>query len=50
MTTEALLSTKARYGQNNTAAYVLPDEYVVNIDEPRDLSLAKLLIEARDKV
>ena len=48
MTSEALLSTNARYGKDNTAAYILPDEYVVNIDEPRDLVMAKLLLEQRD--
>ncbi len=48
MTVEALLSTNARYGKNNTAAYILPDEYVVNIDEPRDMVMAKLLIKERD--
>ena len=49
MTSEALLSTNARYGKNNTAAYILPDEYVVNIDEPTDMYLAKILLEKRAK-
>ena len=49
MTSEVLLSTNARYGKGNTAAYILPDEYVVNIDEPRDMVMAKLLLEERDK-
>ena len=48
MTSEALLSTNARYGKDNTAAYILPDEYVMNIDEPRDLVMAKLLLGQRD--
>ena len=47
MTSEALLLTNARYGKDNTAAYILPDEYVVNIDEPIDLLLAKTLLEER---
>ncbi len=45
MTSSALLENEARYGKDNTAAYVLPDEYVVNIDEPKDLALAKILIQ-----
>ena len=47
MTTDALLATGARYGKDNTLAYVLPDEFVVNIDEPRDMVLAKLLLKER---
>ena len=50
MTSEALLSTNARYGKDNTAAYILPDEYVVNIDEPIDMLLAKTLLEERDEL
>jgi CMP-N,N'-diacetyllegionaminic acid synthase len=49
MTSDALLSTGARYGKDNTLAYVLPDEFVINIDEPRDMVLAKLLIEEREQ-
>lgn len=50
MTSEALLSTGARYGKDNTAAYLLPDEYVVNIDEPRDMVLAQILLEERGEL
>lgn len=49
MTSNALIQNKARYGKDNTAAYLLPDEFVVNIDEPKDLALAKILIEERSK-
>jgi CMP-N-acetylneuraminic acid synthetase len=42
-----LFKTQARYG-DNTVPYIMPDERVVNIDEPIDLELAKLMLEKRD--
>ena len=50
MNVDSLLSTNARYGKDNTAAYILPDEYVINIDEPRDLELAKIILGERDPI
>ena len=45
MKASALLANNARYGKNNTAAYIMPDECVVNIDTPMDLALAKKILE-----
>lgn len=49
MRVEALKTTKARYDKNNTVAYVLPDEAVVNIDEPIDMLVAELKIRERNE-
>ena len=43
--TDFLLANQSRYGEENTRAYVLPSEYVVNIDEPDDLYLAERKLE-----
>jgi CMP-N,N'-diacetyllegionaminic acid synthase len=48
MTTSVLKQTNARYGNNNTAAYILPDSAVVNIDEPIDLKVAENMILERE--
>lgn len=40
--TEYLKANKSRYSENDTLAYVLPDERVINIDEPNDLELARI--------
>lgn len=40
--TEYLKTNKSRYSANETLAYVLPDERVINIDEPNDLELARI--------
>ena len=40
-----LLKHKSRYSENNTLAYVLPNERVVNIDTPEDLAYAKIQID-----
>ena len=32
-----------------TQLHIYSDEYVVNIDEPTDMYLAKILLEKRDK-
>ena len=36
---------KIRYGTDNSLAYVMPRERTVNIDEPMDLEIAKILME-----
>ena len=43
-----LKDKKARYGKNDSIAYVLEDEFVVNIDEVNDLLLAKVMINRRE--
>ena len=48
MRVEALKNTGARYDKNNSVAYVLPDEVVVNIDEPIDMLVAEVKIRERD--
>lgn len=42
VTTEYLKTNKSRYSANETLAYVLPDERVINIDEPNDLQMARI--------
>lgn len=41
-----LLQSKARYGLN-TGAYIMPDDAVINIDEPMDLMIAKMLMDKK---
>ena len=36
---------KIRYGTNNSIAFIMPRERVVNIDEPMDLEIAKILMQ-----
>lgn len=43
MKKESLMKSKARYG-TLTGAYVMPDEAVINIDEPIDLMIARELM------
>lgn len=40
--TDFLLKNRSRYSKSETLAYVLPDERVINIDEPNDLELARI--------
>ena len=40
-----MLEKKIRYGTDNSIAFVMPRERVVNIDEPMDLEIAKILME-----
>lgn len=40
-----MLEKKIRYGTENSIAYVMPRERTVNIDEPMDLEIAKILME-----
>ena len=40
-----MLQKKIRYGTKNSIAYVMPRERTVNIDEPMDLEIAKILME-----
>jgi len=40
-----MLEKKIRYGTDNSLAYVMPRERTVNIDEPMDLEIAKILME-----
>ena len=47
MRVEALKATGARYDKSNSVAYVLPDEAVVNIDEPVDMLVAEIKIGER---
>lgn len=42
VTTEYLKTNKSRYSADETLAYVLPDERVINIDEPNDLQMARI--------
>ena len=44
-----LLSSGARYGTDNTYAYVLPDERVVNIDNIDDFRLAEVKLKSRGR-
>jgi len=44
MRKQMLIQTSARYGFN-TGAYVMGDEFVINIDEPIDLLVAQKLLE-----
>jgi len=43
MKKESLIQSKARYGFN-TGAYIMPDNAVINIDEPIDLMIARELM------
>jgi CMP-N-acetylneuraminic acid synthetase len=47
MSADALKETGARYGKNNTVAYVLPDDAVINIDEPIDLIVAEAMLRKK---
>lgn len=40
-----LLETRSRYSSDDTYAYVLPDDRVINIDEPRDLDIARIALK-----
>jgi CMP-N-acetylneuraminic acid synthetase len=40
-----MLEKKIRYGTKNSLAYIMPRERTVNIDEPMDLEIAKILME-----
>lgn len=48
VSTRELLFDHDRVYDNNPAAYIMPEERSVNIDEPFDFKLAKLLIETND--
>ena len=39
-----MLEKKIRYGTNNSVAYIMPRERTVNIDEPMDLEIARVLM------
>jgi CMP-N,N'-diacetyllegionaminic acid synthase len=40
-----MLEQKIRYGTENSLAYIMPRERTVNIDEPMDLEIARVLME-----
>ena len=40
-----MLEKKIRYGTADSLAYIMPRERTVNIDEPMDLEIAKILME-----
>lgn len=40
-----MLEQKIRYGTENSLAYIMPRERTVNIDEPMDLEIARILME-----
>lgn len=46
--TKYLKDNKARYGKNDSIAYILDQEFVINIDEPSDLQLAEVIIKRRE--
>jgi CMP-N-acetylneuraminic acid synthetase len=47
MNTDILLKTKARYGKDNSAAYILQAGDVINIDEVNDLLMAETILKER---
>tara|TARA_B100001250_G_C19785190_1_gene783805 strand:- start:474 stop:1175 length:702 start_codon:yes stop_codon:yes gene_type:complete len=47
MNTESLLKTKARYGKDNSAAYILQSGDVINIDEVNDLLMAETILKEK---
>ncbi len=40
-----MLEKGIRYGTENSIAYIMPRERTVNIDEPMDLEIARILME-----
>lgn len=47
MRKDALVSNQARYDRDDTYAYILPPERVINIDEPIDFLVAEAILEKR---
>jgi len=46
--TSFLMENNSRYGSNSTAAYILPESRVINIDELDDFRLAELKMKRND--
>ena len=44
-----MLEKGIRYGTEDSRAYIMPRERTVNIDEPMDLEIAKILMEKNQK-
>lgn len=49
MSVDALKTTGARYDKDDSVAYILPDNAVVNIDEPADLLVAEARIKEKNE-
>jgi CMP-N-acetylneuraminic acid synthetase len=45
-----MLQKKVRYGTDNSVAYVMPRERTVNIDEPMDLEIARILMKKKPRI
>ena len=45
-----MVEKKIRYGTKNSIAYIMPSERAINIDEPRDLIVAKVMMRAKKKL
>ena len=44
-----MLSKGIRYGTENSIAFIIPRERVVNIDEPMDFKIAQFLMEQENR-
>ena len=44
-----MLAKGIRYGTEDSRAYILPRERVVNIDEPMDFVIASILMEKENR-
>lgn len=49
MSVDALKTLGTRYDKDDSVAYILPDNAVVNIDEPADLLVAEAMIREKNE-